>query len=360
MFNRLEYFLKSFNTLYFSYLVTAVGFIITAVFIWVLWDLYSIGGDIDAEEMAQTGQVGDFFGGVVGSIWALAGVFLYFSAIKMQRKELSNQIAAERENRYAERIRQLENTFFNLLSVQHNIKKELSYTFRTTSFDGREVKRSSKEEFGDKYFQEMKTILKHLFDYFDYSDYVNDVNIWKSKINSGLTREENLIYLRQMDIVQSAIDVDVSESTFRRIKSAETEKEKCKLIYSLFYIFYEDSMGHYCRHLYNIVKYIDSTKRDIAQFIYKTYANPEERREKMRDLNRKINCYVAFLQSSLSAYELTILFYNCTMFDKAKRLYQRYNLLENLQDINLFKYEHKNLLPGIKCKSSDEILKGLM
>ena len=120
MFERLGHFLKSFNTLYFSYLVTAVGFIITAVFIWVLWDLYSIGGDIDAEDMAQTGQVGDFFGGVVGSIWALAGVFLYFSAIKMQRKELSNQIAAERENRYAERIRQLENTFFNLLSVQRN------------------------------------------------------------------------------------------------------------------------------------------------------------------------------------------------------------------------------------------------
>ena len=118
--------------------------------------------------------------------------------------------------------------------------------------------------------------------------------------------------------------------------TVKTEKEKCRLVYSIFYIFYEDSMGHYCRHLYNIVKYIDSTKRDIAQFIYKTYANPEERREKMSDLNRKINCYVAFLQSSLSAYELTILFYNCTMFDKAKRLYQRYNLLENLQDINLF------------------------
>lgn len=86
MFGRIGHFVRSFNTLYFSYLVTAVGFVITAVFIWVLWDLYSIGGDIDAEEMAQTGQVGDFFGGVVGSIWALAGVFLYFSAIKMQKR----------------------------------------------------------------------------------------------------------------------------------------------------------------------------------------------------------------------------------------------------------------------------------
>ena len=46
--------------------------------------------------------------------------------------------------------------------------------------------------------------------------------------------------------------------------------------------------------------------------------------------------------------------------DKAKRLYQRYNLLENLQDINLFKYEYKNPLPGIKCKSSDEIIEKLM
>lgn len=360
MIGRIGRFVRGFNTLYFSYLVTAVGFVITAVFIWVLWDLYSIGGDIDAEEMAQTGQVGDFFGGVVGSIWALAGVFLYFSAIKMQRKELSNQMAAERENRYAERIRQLENTFFNLLSVQQSIKKELSYSFKTITFDNGQIQNSYEEMHSEKYFLEMKSILKRLFDYFDFPEFIENIDELKQSFNSSMSEERIYEQLQQINVVQSALDITVTESIYNKVNSVKTEKEKCRLIYSLFYIYYEDSMGHYCRHLYNIVKYIDSTKRDIAQFIYKTHTNPEERREKMRDLNRKINCYVAFLQSSLSAYELTILFYNCTMFDKAKRLYQRYNLLENLQDINLFKNSHKNLLPGIKCKSSDEILKELM
>ena len=206
----------------------------------------------------------------------------------------------------------------------------------------------------------MKNVLKCLFDYFDYPQYIGSVDELLKNFNPRVSRDEILNQLQRINIVQSALDVVVTEPIFNKVNSAQTEKDKCRLIYSLFYIFYEDSMGHYCRHLYNIVKYIDSTKRDIAQFIYKAYTNPEERREKMRDLNRKINCYVAFLQSSLSAYELTILFYNCTMFDKAKRLYQRYNLLENLQDINLFKYKHKNLLPGIKCKSSDDILKEFM
>lgn len=58
---------------------------------------FVIGGKLSNEEMAATGQVGDFMGGVIGSIWALAGVFLYFSAIKMQNKELENQAKYERK-----------------------------------------------------------------------------------------------------------------------------------------------------------------------------------------------------------------------------------------------------------------------
>lgn len=69
-----------------AYLITFIGFIVIIVFVICLCSNYRIGGHLSDAEMAITGQVGDFMGGVIGSIWALAGVFLYFSAIKMQNK----------------------------------------------------------------------------------------------------------------------------------------------------------------------------------------------------------------------------------------------------------------------------------
>ena len=63
-----------------------------------------------------------------------------------------------------------------------------------------------------------------------------------------------------------------------------------------------------------------------------------------------------FLQSSLSSSEMSILFYNALIYDKARKLYIQYNLLENLQDIYLIKPEHKDLIPGFKCKSPDKMI----
>lgn len=65
-----------------AYLFTCIGFIVMIVFIINLSSSYSVGGHLSNDEMAITGQVGDFMGGVIGSIWALAGVFLYFFCYK--------------------------------------------------------------------------------------------------------------------------------------------------------------------------------------------------------------------------------------------------------------------------------------
>ena len=68
-----------------AYIITALGLLVMSVFVICLSSSYKIGGNLSNDDMAITGQVGDFMGGVIGSLWALAGVFLYFSAIKMQK-----------------------------------------------------------------------------------------------------------------------------------------------------------------------------------------------------------------------------------------------------------------------------------
>ena len=70
-------------------LITAGGIILT-VFLLKLSGSYSLKG---ANVLLQeTGQVGDFIGGLIGSLWTLASVFLFYLAIRLQSKELKNQI----------------------------------------------------------------------------------------------------------------------------------------------------------------------------------------------------------------------------------------------------------------------------
>ncbi|MFT6981535.1 MAG: hypothetical protein ACJAUD_000298 [Crocinitomicaceae bacterium] len=70
----------------------------------------------------KIGQLGDFIGGIVGSLWALAGVILFYVALSLQRKEFKLQrleLKATRSvfQQQSEqlKIQQRENTFFHLL-----------------------------------------------------------------------------------------------------------------------------------------------------------------------------------------------------------------------------------------------------
>ena len=72
--------------LFIAYVCVGIGLFVLGKFLYHIDETYNIGGNLTPEEMAQTGQVGDFIGGVIGSIWALAGVFLYFSALKLQQQ----------------------------------------------------------------------------------------------------------------------------------------------------------------------------------------------------------------------------------------------------------------------------------
>lgn len=74
-----------------AYVCVGIGLLVLVGFLCLINKTYNIGGKLTSEEMAQTGQVGDFIGGVIGSVWALAGVFLYFSALKLQQQELKSQ-----------------------------------------------------------------------------------------------------------------------------------------------------------------------------------------------------------------------------------------------------------------------------
>lgn len=97
-----------------------------------LWFLFSLNSDFNIFgegkiEMAETGQVGDFIGGVVGALWALTGVFLLFVALRLQRKEFKAQreeLSLQRNEIKNQRKEFIVNRITNIIYKQHDLISE--------------------------------------------------------------------------------------------------------------------------------------------------------------------------------------------------------------------------------------------
>ncbi len=77
--------------------LSIIGVIVFATFMIALKTDYTLfGGKV---LVGESGQVGDFIGGIVGSIWAFAGVLLYFLAVQLQGREIRNQAQESQINR---------------------------------------------------------------------------------------------------------------------------------------------------------------------------------------------------------------------------------------------------------------------
>lgn len=120
-----------------------------------LWgeDTFAISKKINSEKF---GQLGDFVGGLMGSLWALAGVFLFYKALTEQRADFNNnkkalELQVEALNQQIEefklsreeqklsrkvyeeqsktaKIQQFDSSFYSLLDVYLNIKNNLNTT----------------------------------------------------------------------------------------------------------------------------------------------------------------------------------------------------------------------------------------
>lgn len=68
-----------------------IGFLVMVFFFIIIYNNFEIScSEITKEEMATTGQIGDYIGGIVGTLWSFVGVLLIFLTFLSQRKETSN------------------------------------------------------------------------------------------------------------------------------------------------------------------------------------------------------------------------------------------------------------------------------
>lgn len=290
------------------------------LFLWQNHDV-SFSYPIDALKFES---YGGFISGAVGTLWSLAGILLFYTALKEQRKdfitnkasldaqleafklqiqefELQRNELVQTRNVFEEqsktlKIQQFESTFFNTFNLLNNITQNISFTYNPpTSGFGFSM---NKPEPGFRIYTG-----KNSFEYFYKElkqDYLYSTKAFK---DNYFAKNPNLNYT---DITMSL----------------EDQLLVINHVYEKLFIRYQADLGHYFRTLYNLVKFVDMKQ-------------PED-----------VNYYSRLIRSQLSTFEHLLLFYNClSTYGKVKfkPFLIKYSMLDNLPLGELLDPQHKSL-----------------
>lgn len=257
----------------FAWVLISIGFIIGLLGVLE----HFLGSDM------QLNVIGDYTGGVVASMWSLAGLFIIFVAFLGQKQQILHQKMELRYNRFEVKATRVE------LEGQKQQMIEQNKTLRQQRFE-------------NTFFQMLN--LHHQI--------VNGIDI--KYPSSGIIQGRDCfkhIYER------------LSE-TCRNIKNAAKIESfgigKTMLEYDRIYKANQSDFGHYFRNLYTITKFIHSSDSEDKQK------------------------YADILRAQLSSHELLLLFYNGLSEygnKKFKPLIEQYQLLKNIPLQVLIELEHK-------------------
>lgn len=110
-----------------SVISAIIGLAILIFFSLTLAKEFTIFGD-SSIILDKTGQVGDFIGGLVGSLWAFTGVLLFYLSLRLQRKEFILQREELTNQRTEFRINRLTNVIFNQISrIENQINQSIYF-----------------------------------------------------------------------------------------------------------------------------------------------------------------------------------------------------------------------------------------
>jgi uncharacterized membrane protein len=213
------------------------------------------------------GTYGDFFGGVVNPFLTCASLIALAMTILMQGLQLKDAKAESNRNALALRKQAFESSFFNMLDLHNKIVPDLKF----------DIKRLAET-----------WNFKH-----GYQNFANNIIGKREPVEGRHVFDEILYFLDQV--------------TDPRNGSVEA--------YELLQKRHNDVLGHYFRNLYQILKFIDKTAKDLNDDF-----EPE--------------FYSSILRAQLSANELRVLLYNCSgeIVDSGRfrQLITDYRILEHL------------------------------
>lgn len=256
-----------------------------------------------------------------------------------------------------------EGTFFNLLKAQENIRNSIHAYFFWINIDNySRIEEKKEEKHGVNFFAYAKselTRLNYLISHYD-SQYCTLDSLQEELNHFNISHEfDEDTYFYDMQELEElklktklqylSICYRIDYDYFNQKRRKEDTTKKVTYIYWLLYSRYEFCLSHYCRHFYNLVKFLDDYNNKLLSGI------GENEQEKKLEIVHKISNYLSFIQSCTSSSELVILYYNMLLFPKARALYAKYNVFENLNKESLLHESHATFFPDIRLKSEDDL-----
>lgn len=248
-----------------------------------------IGVWLKLADEPERGTFGDMFG-VANALFSglafsgmIIAILLQRTELRYQRRELSDTRKEFAIQNKTLRLQRFENTFFNLVSVHHQIVKGIDSI----------VQHSEKE--------------RKLY---------NNLGGTKEGVYSGgdVFKLHYLPMMREMEHADNFFDVYVDT-----------------------YATHQSDFGHYFRNLYQIIKLVDEREFHTISELALEHKDGNSA-EDFISLYTKRNFetayrYTSIMRAQLSDYELLWLFYNCLSLngiEKFKPLIEKYSLLKHL------------------------------
>jgi len=356
---------------------------------------------------AETGQIGDFIGGVVGTVISAAGFYFLYLTFNEQRKSFEKE--------------RLESKFFDLIKLHRDNVVELS-------FDGTRLNEDNDSLFIEKRVYNGKSVFKVIFNQFIICK--NELNPFltgkkmllpeyeKELLENPIIKEHNIdiTMLAKIDVCYSIVFYGLGSEGLLILRNNFSKKYKEKFIndilrylslkpandndilkkwmvlsnrntrgkrnqlvediynwrktkvitdnneftdtieeyhnrYTKYYGGHQFRLGHYYRHLFQVVKYVNKQENINYDTKYD---------------------YVKILRAQLSTYEQAVLFINSLskmgyawelnpeINEKLKdfktkdfELITKYNLIKNIPGENIYGINFKEFYPNIEYESDD-------
>ena len=241
-----------------------IGAVIALSFIALNSANYEIGKDFD---YGKTGQFGDYIGGVVGTVFALAGTILVFASFVQQQ--------------HRNTIESFEKNYFEMLRVHEDIVRGITYEDKTS----RDV---------------FPLALDHLRDY--YTSALEELNLIKTLLEAGDLDKDKPAFIqfykeRDIEVVVMFLSMGIlyygTEKFSLTLKDGDPlrviSERVAANIPNYGYEPMGNILGHYYRQMYQTVNYVLKTE----------WLSEDERYD-----------YVKLLRAQLSDYEQMMLYYN--------------------------------------------------
>ena len=215
--------------------------------------------------------------------------------MELQRREQERQTEESSRRNFNLELQQFDSTFFRMLEQQTEIRQNLTFN----SMAGRNA---------------VKEIIST----------INTIFSSSRNYNGGRLYFENPIE-KIPELKPYLSDPEQRKSLYKN----RSDRSQYVQIFEIIYPSIHNCIGHYLRHLYQILKFVDTR-----------YPGDSD--------NNKT--YIDIIQSELSENEFMLLFYNGLLFPKAFEYYTKFKLIENLPVSSLPFITMQHFYPGISFR----------